>query len=313
METKDKIKRNNIIMASVALALLLGLGYVSYNLHLENKELKQVVSLEKEEKLSLLSSLQEIESNLMSINKHETAVVKNLNASHKDKDGVDRIQDEIEVIETLVKKNEELIKSLEKKAEAKDEQLDDYAQRIDAITYEMNQSKAKLNQLKSEKSKLMNQLAEAEQREDSLQFKVAEQNKALMTKVEQLEAQQQIINDQEADLNTVYYVVGDFKDLKQHNVATREGGLLGLATKDLKEDFNKDHFVRIDRRRSRYIPVFSKAAQLITDHHPESYEWVEEDGTVTYLHITEPMLFWESGKYLVIETKSNWEEVFAAL
>lgn len=296
-----------------ALVAFLGLGYVTYSFYLENQNLKEQVNIELTDKESLLADLEEVETNLMRINKHESSVLKNLNASFEDRKDLEGVKKEIAIIEELINRNEKLIEELETQAESKDEQLDDYANKIDRLKAEVGSSKQKLASLMSEKEKISEQLASAEAKNENLEQTIAQKEMVLNEQQEYLDRQQEKLDLQERELYTAYYLVDDFKTLKQKNVAVREGGLFGLATKDMKADFNKDEFTRVDIRQSRYIPIFAREANLLSTHDPASYEFIEEDDKIKYLHIIDPDKFWVSGKFLVVETKPLWEEVFAMI
>src|SRR5690606_7081444 len=51
-------------------------------------------------------------------------------------------------------------------------------------------------------------------------------------------------------LNTAYYVMGGFKELKDEQIVNKEGGFLGFLgrTKVLRDDFNQEKFTQIDIR-----------------------------------------------------------------
>ena len=121
-----------------------------------------------------------------------------------------------------------------------------------------------------------------------------------------LEDTEKIIAQKDDTINMKFYVTGTFDELKESEIVTKEGGILGIrATKTLQEGFDKDDFIQVDKRNVKTIPVYSKKAEIITNHPTESYELIEENGIVNYIKITNPDLFWEKSKFLVIETKES--------
>lgn len=108
----------------------------------------------------------------------------------------------------------------------------------------------------------------------------------------------------DAELHKAYYVMGNLKELKEHNIVEKKGGILGLGgTKELKPGFEKGYFTEIDTRQVTTIPVNSKKAYLVTNHPAGSYTWEKRDGNTEQLAITDPEKFWGDTKYLVVEVK----------
>ena len=55
------------------------------------------------------------------------------------------------------------------------------------------------------------------------------------------------IAKQTEDLNTAYYVVGTYKDLKERNILTKEGGFIGIGRNtELNDDFDASAFTKVD-------------------------------------------------------------------
>jgi len=103
------------------------------------------------------------------------------------------------------------------------------------------------------------------------------------------------------EMNEVYFAYGTFKELKEKNVLTKEGGFLGIGqNKELKDDFNQDYFSKIDKRKQQSFLLYSKKAKLITTHPSESYEIMGADGNADSLVIKDVDAFWNASKYLVI-------------
>jgi hypothetical protein len=103
-------------------------------------------------------------------------------------------------------------------------------------------------------------------------------------------------------MNTAYYCVGTYKELRDNKVLNKEGGFLGLGKKKtLNADFNKDYFTQIDITKVKTIPVNGKNAKLVTNHPSASYKLeVDSKKRAKSLTITDEEEFWKSSKYLVI-------------
>jgi DNA repair exonuclease SbcCD ATPase subunit len=107
--------------------------------------------------------------------------------------------------------------------------------------------------------------------------------------------------EQKEKINTAYYAIGTFKELKNANILTKKGSFIGMGgARALVEDFNKDQFIEIDITEVKDILIDAKKAQLATNHAEGSYEFEEVDGVVTKLVILDPVEFWSVSKFLVI-------------
>ena len=101
---------------------------------------------------------------------------------------------------------------------------------------------------------------------------------------------------QDKELNTAWYVFGTNSELKAQNIINK-GEVLRNGS------FNKDYFTRIDIRRDRVIPFYSKNAQLLTSHPSGSYTLAKDAKGLYVLTINDPTAFWGISKYLVVKVK----------
>ena len=132
-------------------------------------------------------------------------------------------------------------------------------------------------------------------------------------KIDEINSKSQIIDEQlselqkrDIELNTVFYTVGNFKELNEE----KEGGILGIgSTKVLADKLDQKKFVKVDKRSLKEIPIQGKKAELVTKHDITSYEIVMENGRPEKLVINNPETFWRDSKYLVILVKDQSEEL----
>jgi hypothetical protein len=114
------------------------------------------------------------------------------------------------------------------------------------------------------------------------------------------ELQKEVLKIQRNEIETAYFCFGTKKELKENNITTREGGLIGIGkTTTLSKDFNREYFQKINIKEITEIPLAVKKAKLITNHSSESYT-LEGEETIEKLVITDPTAFWEASKFLVI-------------
>ena len=102
----------------------------------------------------------------------------------------------------------------------------------------------------------------------------------------------------EAEANTVYYVIGTNKELKEHKILS--GGGLFRKTKTLAGNYDVSYFTRADRRTLTTIPLHSKKAKVMTSQPSDSYT-ISEQGGQKVLTITNPTRFWAVSNFLVVK------------
>jgi chromosome segregation ATPase len=160
---------------------------------------------------------------------------------------------------------------------------------------------AEMGELQEELNGQRNTIAALNQKVSDLQKANENANEAASENAERLGTQIQNIN---TELHKAYYALGSYKELKQHHVIEKKGGVLGVgSTEELKPDFEKAYFTEIDTRQITSIPVASKNPKLVTYHPVGSYGWEKTDGNMEYLTIKDPDKFWAASKYLVVEVK----------
>lgn len=181
----------------------------------------------------------------------------------------------------------------ELEAKLKDSKLDNskLLETIEGLRKQIDEQTAQIETLTKQLEDANLQIGKLNNRVDSLNTTVAnvtnERNKA------EKEAQLQ------ADLaNECYYAIGSKKELKEHNII--ESGFL-RKTKIMESDFDKNYFIKADRRTLRTIPLHSKKAKVVTTTQPKgSYEITDQNGQKV-LTILNPNEFWSVSNYVVIQ------------
>jgi hypothetical protein len=110
---------------------------------------------------------------------------------------------------------------------------------------------------------------------------------------------QQIIQQQDLELHTAWYVFGTYKELKKQQILSR-GGWLSAPTV-IENTLNKDYFIQIDVRTTTEIPFYSDKAKIRTTHTKSSYTLKKDDNGLFVLQIKNPEEFWAVSKFLVVE------------
>jgi TolA-binding protein len=156
---------------------------------------------------------------------------------------------------------------------------------VTRLTKDINDKNAQIEQLRDKLAKMNIQIELTQLKVDTLSNTVKNQN-------QQINNQTQTIAQQEAALNTAYYIIGNSKELKKN-------GVIGKGDKILP-DFNKDLFTKIDIRKVNEIPILSKKARVLSNHPSTSYKLSGDKKTIQALEILDYKSFWINVKYLVI-------------
>lgn len=187
--------------------------------------------------------------------------------------------------------------------------LEENKSKIADLQEKLNSSTLNANKLKEMIAKFEKQLDEKTAEIENLRaaieekdIKIAELDDAVTgLKYEneevkaQKEATEQIAKNQDAQLNTAYYMYGTSKELKEYGVLAKGEVLQGT--------FNKNDFIKIDIRKTTIIPLESKSADLLTNHPAGSYTLLKDSKGEYTLKISDAAKFWSASKYLVIKVK----------
>lgn len=240
---------------------------------------------------SFLAVLDEIEADLSKIRSKEGVITigsdepGELNATQKD-----RIIREIQMINSLLENNKEKVNTLESRLHRYKVKNKDFEKLLAETNLKLEEQYMSIETLKQD-------LAAKE-------IDIIELN----TLLTQLQLDTAMMTDEIQALteknNTAYYAMGTYKELKENNVAEREGGILGIGgAKNLSDNVNHDYFTAIDIFEKTTIPLYTDKATILTEHASGSYEIIEDEEENKLLSITNPDEFWKTNKYLVVETR----------
>lgn len=155
--------------------------------------------------------------------------------------------------------------------------------------------------LKASVAEKESQIADLSTRVDSLQTQVTGLATEVSSQQDTLHTRDQIIAENRQNIATVYYVVGNKKQLTMSGVIAAKGGVLGLG-KTIKPtgQMNTGLFTALDTDQQNVVPIPAKKAQVVTPQPPSSYE-LKQVGDQMELHILDPVAF-RTIKQLVIVT-----------
>lgn len=204
---------------------------------------------------------------------------------------VEEIDNDIKAINRLLRENRAKIESLQRSAA----QLRKANLRIDGLEKMIADMNRQLAEKKAEVEQLRESLVRMGDEVKSLTEEVAVRS----AEVENLSGEKVELQNQ---LNTVYYIVGAEKELRDAQIINKQGFIGRTLTVGRNSNF--DSFTMTDSRLLSEVPVGQKKATLVTSHPEGSYELVTDaNKVVEKLIITDPVRFWESSKILIISCK----------
>ena len=242
---------------------------------------------------TFMESFNDIEKNLREIRAREMNIeLSNSEKKLSSKEAREKVQSDIQQIDSLIAQNRSTI------------------QRLNVQLRNSNNDNVRLNNSMTRlKENLSGQVDERETRVknlldelDGMELQVSE----LRANVDSL----QVANEKKlAEINSAYYVAGDFKALQDEEILDKEGGFLGFLgrTESLTDDFaEQDKFTKINIRETVFFPLEGRNIELVTTHPKDSYKIEASDSTDQMnLVISDPDRFWESSKYMVAVTKGS--------
>ena len=204
---------------------------------------------------------------------------------------VEEISNDIKAIDRLLRENRSKIESLQRSAAL----LRKANLRIDGLEKMIADMNRQLAEKKTEVEQLRESLVRMGDEVKSLTEEVAVRS----AEVENLSGEKVELQNQ---LNTVYYIVGAEKELRDAQIINKQGFIGRTLTVGRNSNF--DSFTMTDSRLLSEVPVGQKKATLVTSHPEGSYELVTDSNKIVEkLLITDPVRFWESSKILIISYK----------
>jgi len=238
---------------------------------------------------SFMESLNEIEDNLREVKQRQGNITTSAKGSGElQGTAKERINEDINYINELMDENKQKLSSLQSKIKKSNLKLAEFEKTIARMTTQLAEKDTEISGLKEQLAAMNIQITDLNTNVTNLQTEST--------------GKTAVIDQQTVKMNTAYYAVGTYKELRDNKVVNKEGGFLGMGKKKiLKSDFNQDYFTMIDVSKVSTIPVNAKNAKVITNHPTSSYK-IDLDGKkmAKSITITNPDAFWRSSKYLVV-------------
>ena len=282
-------------LLSVTLIAILSLAFVGCQGNKQSAEsadaaqsdsLRQVISQKDNEINDMMGTLNEIQDGFNEINAAENRVTIAKGGEGASKE--QQIRENIQFIAKTMKHNRELIAKLRNQLKQSSVKGDALKNTLENLSKQLEEKDKQLQQMRAELDAKDIHITELDEAINNLHTNV--NNLA-----NESSKKSQVINSQDKQLNTAWFVFGTRKELKEQRII--EGD------KVLQSNFNKNYFTKIDIRVDKEIKLYSKYAKVLTMHPSSSYI-LQRDANKQYtLKITNPEIFWSTSKYLVILVK----------
>ena len=259
----------------------------------ENDSLVQLNAQTKADFDEMLQLMNDVEDGFKQIKEAENYLVVQSSATGEvDMTTRERLKSDMQLVAQTLKDNKEKLAKLQSQLKNSKYQSSQFQKTVERLNAEIESKTAMIVSLQEE-------LAKRDVRIQELDNAVSALAGQVNTLSEETEKQKSTISSQEKEINTVYYVFGTTKELKEQKIIS--GGGLFKASEVMKGDFNKNYFTKEDLRTFKQVSLESKKAKLLTAHPEGSYTFEKNDKDLLTLVITNPTEFWSLSKYLVIK------------
>lgn len=240
---------------------------------------------------AFIESLNQIEVSLDSVTRNQQTIeMESGGQVEMSSDIRDRIHQDISMLSEVLEKNKEQLAALESKLKKANFNIGSLKKMIEKLNADITTREQQIVLLNEQILGMGSSIDSLNRSVDSL--RVTNQQK------------EQVIDEKITQLNTAYWTIGTYKQLKESNVLNKKGGFIGIGKAEVvKSDFNRDAFNKIDITGVSTFDINHKSPKIISTHPSDSYKLnKDEKGLVKNLEITDPARFWSASKYLVIVT-----------
>jgi monoamine oxidase len=264
----------------------------------ENEELIIEAAEKDSIMMFMLDAFNEIEENLSEVaDLQQTINLRTDTKGEKSENSRQRILNDIAYINALMEENDATIVEFQKQLDKARASQKATSGKLSSAVKQMGQMEKIMEQLKQQNNQKALEVEALKEELISMNFELEKVSMAYAKELQVAEEQQEIIN-------TAYYTIGTFKELKNEKVLTRQGSFIGIGgAKALVEDFEKQNFIEIDITEVTEFRLDEKKVTMATTHPTDSYEFIYNDKKVEKLVILDPTAFWSISKFLVLVKK----------
>ena len=247
----------------------------------------------------------DFESSLRTINEIEAALqtvreAENIILLENQEGNTNYAVSQIEAIDRTIQQNKAKIAELEAQLAESGSKSKQLSATITRLKKELDEKDTYINNLREELNVSKAQVADLSTQVNDLNKNVQSLNENIDNLNAQNAEQQAMIRNQDAELNTVHYIVAPMETLKDLDLVTK-GGL--FKKEKVSMDLNKSAMIAADKRDLKVLPLNTKKAIIMTNHPESSYQITKGEDDMLSLEIVNPDAFWNTSNYLIISIK----------
>lgn len=284
---------NKSCMKKMILGAMISILAVSCNqeeikrLTFEKDSIQKVKDQTEAEMNQYLSTIADVQSQIKSIKEVEMGIISDGTTEGVSSESKAKISQDLQTISEYIQNSKNKIEKLENDLASAKQSAASFKGIVAGLkrdlqerTKEIENLKAQLEEKDIKIKELDDALASVNSMKDSLSA-VSDQQAAA-------------IKAQDKELNTVWYIIGTKKDLK--NKGLKEGDLKNI-------NINKSIFTSVDKREFTGLELGSKKAKIYTSHPESSYslEQKSADDKTKVLKINDYATFWSNSDKLIIQ------------
>lgn len=257
-----------------------------------NDSLSQVIAAKDSIINDAFNSIGEIAASIDRIAEHERLVTAAAaSGTELSKPMKERVAENITAISELLDKNRAAIARLQVSAD----KLKEARVQIGGLERLITQLQEQLDQKNTQLASLTDQVK-------AMKVEIAALGHTV-TNLEQDKTELQgAVAEQDAQLHTVYYIVGKEKELLDDQIIDKKG-FIG-RTRVMNDQAKLDDFTAADDRVIERIPIGKNRVRIVTIHPETSYILIKGDkNEIEELVITDKDAFWQNSRMLVISHK----------
>ena len=256
----------------------------------ENDSLLMQLTQRNNELDEMMGTFNEIQEGFRQINAAESRVdLQKGKITENPASAKEQIASDIQFISKTMEANKAQIAKLKSQLKNSKTNSTQLQKAIEGLTTELELKAKQIEELQAE-------LAAKNIRIQELDQAVTGLNANVQTLTEETTAKTKTLSEQDKTINTAWFVFGTKAELKAQKIL-KSGQVLKTA------DFNKDYFTEIDIRTTKEVKLYSKHAEMLTNHPANSYSLDKDEKGQLTLKITNPKEFWSVSRYLVIQVK----------
>ena len=239
-----------------------------------------------------LEVINEIELQFKNIRDAENNI--SLNLEKKEQKSVSKrnqLSEQINQIKDILDKNKEKIELLDKNLAKSGKDNKSLSRTIARLKVEINEKTLAIESLRVElenKNIIIDNLNTVV---DTLRSCISDLNLLAVS-------QEATIAEQEKELNKVWYIIAENKELETKNIISGNGLFKSKSIMD--KNFNNDDFIQSDLRNLNIIETNCKKPRLLSSHPKDSYTLAVLDNKMVNIEIINPDKFWSVTKYLIV-------------